>query len=100
CFSLSHIFAPCDSTHATRFASERAHEAPPCDLNKWGYNRRGMKYFVALPLLAPWLFLTPMLAQGPHSNTGAVLIARALAHNRAALGATSAYTCLETVDRG
>ncbi|HXE05318.1 MAG TPA: hypothetical protein VN579_04970, partial [Bryobacteraceae bacterium] len=59
-----------------------------------------MKYFVALPLLAPWLFLTPMLAQGPDSDTGAVQIARALAHNRAALGATSAYTCLETIDRG
>ena len=51
-------------------------------------------------LLVASLFSTPILAQGPDTDAGVTLVARAVAHNRAALGATSAYTCLETVERG
>jgi hypothetical protein len=58
--------------------------------------------FSVKPLLLAPLFVTQILAQGPGSDAdaGAVLIAKAVAHNRIALGATSAYTCLETIDRG
>ncbi|HEY4084669.1 MAG TPA: hypothetical protein VGM43_01965 [Bryobacteraceae bacterium] len=59
-----------------------------------------MQFSVAPLLMTVLLFCAPLLAQGPDSDADASLIAKGVAHNRIALGATSAYTCLETIDRG